>query len=211
MLTWQIYSEFFVAVLIALNPLGNIAFFLSLTSHQSAKEKSKTAIMAAIAIAITIVLTVWLGQRVLDAFGISIGSFRMGAGIAILLVGISMVKNGADAPPPTHALDADQPLKKNIAVVPLAIPIVAGPATLGVIISQTENIPGIWDELIFSGLGLVATFIIWIIFKFAVPVGRILGQEGINIITRIMGLILMAIAMESMSKGIRLLFPGLAQ
>jgi multiple antibiotic resistance protein len=209
MLSWKIYSEFFVGLMIALNPIGNIAFFLSLTGHQNAAEKRRTAFIAAITIAITVVLTIWLGQRILEVFGISIGSFRVGAGIALLLVGIGMVKNGADVPPPTHALDADQPIKKNVAVVPLAIPIVAGPATLGVIIAQTENIPGILDELIFSAVGIVAVFINWLVFTFAVPIGKLLGQEGINIATRIIGLILMAIAMESMSKGIRLLFPGL--
>ncbi len=200
MLSWQVYSEFFIAVLVALNPIGNIAFFLSLTGHQNAAEKRRTALVAAITIAITVVATIWLGQRILEAFGIGIGTFRMGAGIAILLVGISMVKNGADAPPPTHALDNGPP-KKDIAVVPLGIPIVAGPATLGVIIAQTENIPGIWDELIFSAIGIFTVFINWLVFTFAVPIGRILGQDGINVATRVMGLILMAIAMESMTKG----------
>lgn len=206
MLNWQVYTEFFIAVFVALNPIGNIAFFLSLTGHQDAVEKKRTALVAALAVAVTVVATIWLGQHVLEAFGISIGSFRMGAGIVLLLSGLHMVKNGADTP----KSEDNQPVKRNIAVVPLGIPIVAGPATLSVIIAQTENVPGLLDQFMYTATGLTAVLINYFIFVFAVPIGRLLGKEGINIATRIIGLILMAIAMESMSKGAKLLFPGLA-
>ena len=109
---------------------------------------------------------------------------------------------------PDEAKDAKT--KTSVAVVPIAIPLVAGPGAITAIVVNTHNYPTIEDKIIISVISIVIGIILWIAFHFSAPVSKLLGISGINIVTRIMGIILAAIAFGMMARGFRQLFPGLA-
>jgi len=99
--------------------------------------------------------------------------------------------------------------KDSVAVVPIAIPIVAGPGAITTIIVSTHGYSTIEDKITISVVSIAIALILWIAFYFSAPVSRLLGLHGINIVTRIRGIILVAIAFDMMANGFKALFPGL--
>lgn len=201
---------FTIAMLAITNPIGNLAIFASLTGDKTVDEKKKTAFVAGLAILIILILVTWSGDLILKAFGIDIASFETAGGLIIALMGISMLHA---KPSPIHHGTQDQKdaeAKTNVAVVPIAIPIVAGPGAITTIVVNTHQYSTIDDKLIISGISIAIALILWIAFYFSAPVSRMLGPSGVNIVTRIMGIILASIAFGMMASGFKSLFPGLA-
>ena len=201
---------FTIAMLAITNPIGNLAIFASLTSDKTTQEKRKTALTAGLAILIILILVTWSGDKILDAFGIDIASFETAGGLIIALMGISMLHAKTS---PIHHGEKDQKdaeAKTNVAVVPIAIPIVAGPGAITTIVVNTHHYSTIDDRLVISAISIAIAILLWLAFYFSAPVSRLLGSAGINIVTRIMGIILTAIAFGMMGSGFKALFPGLA-
>jgi multiple antibiotic resistance protein len=101
-------------------------------------------------------------------------------------------------------------LKESIAVVPMAIPIVAGPGAITTVINTTNQFPSIYDRLLISGICLGVTVVLWLCLRFAAPISKRLGVTGINLVTRIMGMVLTALAFQMLAAGLKELLPGLA-
>ncbi len=201
---------FVIAMLAITNPIGNLAIFASLTGDKTLQEKRKTALVAGFAILIILIIITWTGDLLLRAFGINIASFETAGGLIIALMGISMLHAKTS---PIHHGDkdkADAEAKTNVAVVPIAIPIVAGPGAITTIVVNTHHYHTIDDKLLISAVSIVIALILWITFYFSAPVSRMMGPSGINIVTRIMGIILASIAFGMMADGFKSLFPGLA-
>lgn len=201
---------FTIAMLAITNPIGNLAIFASLTGDKTPQEKKKTAFTAGLAIIIILIIVTWTGDLLLRAFGIDIGSFETAGGVIIALMGISMLHA---KPSPIHHSKDDQDdamNKTSVAVVPIAIPIVAGPGAITTIVVNTHHYHTIDDKLVISGICIVIALILWIAFYFSGPVSRVLGQSGINIVTRIMGIVLASIAFGMITSGLKDLLPGLA-
>lgn len=201
---------FVIAMLAITNPIGNLAIFASLTADKTTQEKRKTALVAGFAILIILILVTWTGDLLLRAFGIDIASFETAGGLIIALMGISMLH--AKTSPIHHGEkdQADAEVKTNVAVVPIAIPIVAGPGAITTIVVNTHHYHTFDDKLLISAVSIVIALILWIAFYFSAPVSRLMGPSGINIVTRIMGIILASIAFGMMASGFKALFPGLA-
>ena len=201
---------FTIAMLAITNPIGNLAIFASLTGDKTLQEKRKTALTAGIAILIILIIVTWTGDLLMRAFGIDIGSFETAGGVIIALMGISMLHA---KPSPMHHSKQDQEdamNKTSVAVVPIAIPIVAGPGAITTIVVNTHHYHTIDDKLMISAICVVIAILLWIAFFFSAPVSRLLGTSGINIVTRIMGIVLASIAFGMITSGLRLLLPGLA-
>lgn len=201
---------FTIAILAITNPIGNLAIFASLTANRSQEEKKRTAYVAAIAIIIILLLVVWTGDLILRAFGISISAFETAGGMIIALMGLSMLH--AKTSEIHHSKDEHEEAKTkdSVAVVPIAIPIVAGPGAITTIIVHTHDYVSIEDKLMYSGVCIGISLLLFIGFYFSAPVSRLLGVAGVNIVTRIMGIILAAIAFQMIGSGLQGLLPGLA-
>ena len=197
----ELYTSFLSALIVALNPIGNVPFFLAVTAGHTKEEKARIANLVFITVSIIITITVFLGQKILHALDIDIGAFRIGSGVVLFLLGLEMVQKGI-APP--EELMPEK--KKELTLVPLAIPLVAGPAMFATLISKTENVSGFFNEIIFSLLGVVGAFTIWLAHKFAASIERFVGIKGLDVATRLVGLILMSIAVQTMSAGVKDLF-----
>ncbi len=202
--------KYLVGIFAILNPLGAIPIYLSLTADRRPKEMHRTAAKAAVAVAVILILAVWAGDALLSFFGIGLPAFRIAGGLLVLLIAIAMFHARTSPARQTDAEQTEAESKNDIAVVPLAIPLLAGPGAISLAIVDAHQ-AGSWpDKLVFS-LGIVAVAaIVWIILRLAEPIGERLGTAGLNIATRVMGLILAAMAVQFMADGLLALFPGLS-
>jgi multiple antibiotic resistance protein len=204
------YLKFFTALLAILNPIGAIPVFVGMTQEMSVPERRRVARTAAVSVFILLIVSSVLGEAILHLFGISIASFRVGGGILILLIAISMLN--AQHPGSKHSPEEAQEAatKDNIAVVPLAIPLLAGPGSISTVIIFSNRIAEPMDWACMLASILLVGLVVWLALTAAIPVGKLIGRTGINIASRIMGLLLSAIAIEFIAAGLLQLMPGLS-
>ncbi|BBP05002.1 UPF0056 inner membrane protein [Sulfuriferula plumbiphila] len=208
---WAEQIKYLVGIFAILNPLGAIPIYLSLTADRRPREMHRTAAKAAVAVAVILILAVWAGDALLSFFGIGLPAFRIAGGLLVLLIAIAMFHAKTSPARQTDAEQTEAESKNDIAVVPLAIPLLAGPGAISLAIVDAHQ-AGSWpDKLVFS-LGIVGVAaIVWVVLRLAEPIGERLGTAGLNIATRVMGLILAAMAVQFMADGLLALFPGLSR
>jgi multiple antibiotic resistance protein len=207
---WNEQIKFLVGIFAILNPLGTIPIYLSLMADRRPKEMHRTAFKAAIAVAVILILAVWVGDGMLAFFGIGIPAFRIAGGLLVLIIAIAMFDARTSPARHTAAEQIEAEAKNDIAVVPLAIPLLAGPGAISLAIVDAHQAANLPDKLIFS-LGIIGVaMVVWLVLRLAEPIGERLGTGGLNIATRVMGLILAAMAVQFMADGMLELFPGLS-
>lgn len=208
-MSWGESLNFIISMLAITNPAGSLAVFLGMTAGKKDHARKQIALVATLTIFIVLILMTWLGIPILRVFGISLPAFQITGGLIILLHGLSMLRSKENPTSETaEALDTHTTKKDSIAVVPLAIPIIAGPGSMTNVIISSRHFPGFWEKMQLCGNILIVTLIIGIVLFFASHLGRIMGDTGIKITTRIMGLLLAAIAMSMITNGLTELFPG---
>ena len=209
MLHWVDYAKFFMALMVIVNPVSAVPIFVTMTAGDSAAKRKQIARIASISVAVVLVLAAIIGESILALFGITIASFKVGGAILILLMAISMMHAmpSRESQTPEEAREAE--LKENIAVVPLAIPLLSGPGAISTtIIYATER-----SSLTHLGAIILCclqvAFVTWLTLRLATPVSKWLGETGVNITIRLMGLLLAAVAVEIFTSGLVVLLPGL--
>lgn len=206
---WSEYSRFFTALLVILDPFAVIPIFLSLTQGYTPAERNRSVTLATITVAIVLCLSAMFGETMLTVLGTSLPSFRVGGGIVLLLMALTMLRAQPDQMRATSAEKTEAESRENIAIVPIAIPLLAGPGSISTVIIQMHR-PGAEYHLLWVIVViLVLSMLLWIVLRLATPIGRALGPIGLNIMNRLFGLILTAIAVEIMANGLRGLFPVL--
>lgn len=211
MLELQEYLKIFIGIFAILNPLGALPLYLSLTAHHTEQDKKYVALTAAKAATIILLVTLFFGELILSFFGISVNSFRVGGGILILLMAISMLHAQTSGAKNTEAERVEASTRESIAIVPLAMPMLAGPGAISSIILYGNRAHDWAHYLIVSAEIMIVGIIIAILMRLSGKIAKQLGQTGMNIITRVMGLILAAISIEFISLGLKGLFPILAR
>ncbi len=211
LLSLAAYVKIFVAMMVIVNPLGIIPVFVAMTPYQSRAERMKTARIAAITVAIVLVVSAVLGERVLDVFGISIASFKVGGAILVMTTALAMMQAmpSPDKQTPEEAEEAVD--KASIAVVPLAIPLLAGPGAMSTIIIYASERKTLVHILAVCGAALGVALVTWFALRIASQVGQRMSKTTVNIATRIMGLLLAALAVEIFAGGIVELIPALGK
>jgi multiple antibiotic resistance protein len=210
MLTPNDYIKILISLLAIIDPPGAIPMFTTLTNGLSTSDRKRVALYASIAVGIVLIVSCLIGKQILQLFGISIMSFRIGGGILLLLMGIAMMHARQSGTRHTPEEDREAEEKEHIAIVPLAIPLLAGPGAISTMIIYSQEAHGLFDWAFLIGSSVIAAISIWITFLLSIPISRWLGTTGINVAKRIMGLILTAVAVEFIAKGLLELFPGLA-
>jgi len=202
--------KFLVGLFAILNPLGAIPIFLSMAGDRRPQEMHRTALKTAIAVTVILVFSVWAGDGVLGFFGIGIPAFRIAGGLLVLLIAISMFHAKVSPARHTDAEEIEAESKLDIAVVPLAIPLLAGPGAISLVIVDVHQAASLLDKILFSVSITSIGLLVWLVLRLAEPIGERLGTAGLNIATRVMGLILAAMAVQFMVDGLIVLLPGLA-
>ena len=205
-------SEFvrFAAALFAiLNLFGNTAIFLSITAERSSAERHRIALLTTAAVLITLLVAAAIGDQILALFGISIGSFRLAGGVIVLLIGLSMLQARQSGVHHSAAEEAEGQQKDNPAIFPLAIPMIAGPGAIATVILYAQHARGVGGALTIGIVIVLMCGALFLALRAADRLSSLLGPTGMNVLTRLMGMILAAIAVEMMAGGLGELFPQL--
>lgn len=192
-----------VALLAMVNPIGVIPFFIAFTQDLDRAQRKQTIRVAAFTCFCVIALSALLGLKLIEFFNISIASFQVGGGALLLISSLSMLNAKPAESGSVSAADAGA----NIAVVPLAIPLLTGPATISTMVIYAKKTSELWHLAVLVGYGVVVALAVYLCFSAAGRIARVLGSTGINIMTRLMGLILAALAVELLTSGLMELFP----
>lgn len=211
MLTIASYVKIFVAMIVIVNPLGIMPVFVAMTVSQTDAQRRTISRIAAITVAATLLISVLLGERVLEVFGISMASFKVGGAILIMLNAIAMMQAmpSREKQTPEEAREAED--KASIAVVPLGIPLLAGPGAMSTIIIYASEKKAIGHVLAVLAVSLCVAGATWFALRVATRIGRRMSTTTLNVATRIMGLLLAALAVEIFSSGIVELIPALGK
>jgi multiple antibiotic resistance protein len=204
-----------VTLLAIVNPLAIVPFFIHYTQGFSREQRIKTIWISSFSAFAVIATSALLGLNILEFFGISLASFQVGGGMLLLISSLNMLNaQPAEAKPASHELEdgaAKAAMGASIAVVPLTIPLLTGPATMSTVVIYAERAKTFWQLATLVGYGAVIAIATALCFALAGPIARVLGKTGINVMTRLMGLILAALAVEVMAEGLHKLFPVLGR
>lgn len=203
-----------------LNPIGAIPTFLSITVRESLDKKLITARRSAIAAAVVLTVFTLIGDTIFNLFSISIGTFRMAGGLLLLLTAVDMVRAKPSPIRSTLEEQEESAQKDDVAIVPLGIPILAGPGSIATALILSVPMKGHASELIMFGsskiarsiciviVSLIACFLSWLVFRYAAKAERYLSKTMLRVLERAMGLLLTAIAMQFLIDGFRAVFYG---
>ena len=202
-----------VTLLAIVNPLAIVPFFIHYTQGFSSAQRQRTIVVASFSACVVIAVSALLGLQILSFFGISLASFQVGGSLLLLISAMNML-NAQPAEAKSKSNDLEDGAEKaamgaSIAVVPLTIPLLTGPATMSTVVIYAEKAKTLFQLGTLVGYGLVIGLASALCFSLADPIARVLGKTGINVMTRLMGLILAALAVEVMADGLGKLFPVL--
>ncbi len=203
------YSDFeftFVSlslVFFIVDPLGNIPFFLAITEGAEVQNRRKTAFRASLASLLILLLFAFVGEWILRLFRISISSFQIAGGILIFIIALSMLQARRSRARSTPKEEQEGSAADDVAIFPLAIPMLAGPAaitTVMVLINLAAS--PMQKGLVALAIILTCFFSYWI-FRESSRLLGLLGQTGINVLTRLMGFLLAVISVQFVIDGVK--------
>lgn len=182
----------FAGLLPIVNPFSTAAVFLALTGRLSEAERRRQLTLACVYATATLLVFLVAGALIMNFFGISIPALRLAGGLIVARVGFSML---APQEPEAETEDA-APARRDIAFTPLAMPMLSGPGSIAVTIGMAAGAESTWDDLAIA-VGIVLVIAVsWLVLSAARAVNRFLGEQGIDVLTRIMGFILVCIGVQ---------------
>jgi multiple antibiotic resistance protein len=205
---WASHVQVLTGILAIVNPIGAIPLFLGLLGEMPAPVQKSAARTTALTVAAVLLGSMLVGKAVLEAFGIRMASFQAGGGILIVLMAISMLHAKRSGASHTEEESAEAGERESVAITPLGIPLLAGPGSISAVILYAHQARD-WAELgwLALSIGLVSVAV-WVALRLALPISSALGQIGVNIVTRLMGLLLVAVGVEFIARGLSDLFPA---
>ncbi|NJO80487.1 MAG: MarC family protein [Cyanobacteria bacterium RM1_2_2] len=194
----SLFVRTFVAVFVLADALGNAPVFLVLTKGMEAEERNGVVDRASIIATSVLLGFTFLGQPILNYLHISMASLEVAGGLLLLLISLDMLRGDLNEPVVEHAE------KRDIAVTPLALPLLAGPGTLTTVMLLVSDSPSAYISVV---AGIVAAMLVtWFIVRQAARIDKWIGPEGAVIATQLLGFLLAALAIEIGSGGLRELF-----
>ena len=207
MLDFTEYTKIFISLFAIIDPVGIIPIIIAFTAGMSAQKRERVGRVASLSVFGILLAALLLGEAILSFFGISIHSFRTAGGILLLLMAINMLIGHKQAPMPDDNADAEA--TQSIAIVPLSTPLLAGPGAISTVIVDAHKASSAGHYGVMALVLVALSLTVWLTFLIAPWVSRRLGSIGSTIVTRLMGLLLAAIAVEFIAGGLRGLFPAM--
>ena len=201
-----------VALLAIVNPIGAVPFFLAFTVNFTREQRRRTISVASFSAFAVIAISAIAGLKIIEFFGITIASFQVGGGTLLLISSLHMLNAQLAEGRPSDVDEGNQKADAgaSIAVVPLTIPLLTGPATISTMVIYAEKTRHLWEHVVLVGYGVVIGLVTYAVFSASGRIATVLGRTGINVMTRLMGLILAAMAVELLADGLVKLFPVLS-
>lgn len=203
------YVRFGLTLFSILDPFAAIPLFLLLTDSRSVKQRSATARTAALAVFVTLVVAGFSGDLILRLLGASLPAFQVGGGIVLFLMALSMINAQLSPQQQTPEEASEATDRSALGVVPIAMPLLVGPGSISATIIYMERGAGWQHKGLSVAILALICFGIWVVLRLAQPIGDRLGRTGLNILNRIFGLLLAAVAVQIFANGLRGLFPAL--
>lgn len=199
MIEWTFIIKTTIALIAIVDPIGCLPLFLSLTGQHKKINKKNVVKMTAITVFIILVTSLFLGDKILNMFGITMPSFQICGGVLLLIMAISMMLGKHQIIESGQNGKSDKEL---IAFVPLSIPLLAGPGAMSNMIIAAHQAPNFINQSFLVLPCLVVSLLIWLTLSFAENISKVIGAIGTKIITRVMGLLLGSMAIEFITRGV---------
>ncbi|MGX6514422.1 MAG: MarC family protein, partial [Schaalia turicensis] len=201
-----IFLSTFMTLFVIADPLGNLPVFIALTARNTNKERNRAAWQSVLTSAIVLAIFAVFGKYILDLLGITTAAMQISGGILLLLVALQLMQDESN--PQEEEAKASS---VNIALVPMGIPLLAGPGAIVAIMIKVEES----GDSLGGILAIIAAFILlhiieWVVLRFASPMHRLLGEGGTVFLTRIAGMLLAAISVQLIIAGAVSVWPGAA-
>nr|WP_298002433.1 MarC family NAAT transporter [uncultured Flavobacterium sp.] len=197
----------FAALFSVINPLGSVPIFLGLTQDDSKESKNKTALWASINVFIILVISFFIGKVILNFFGISIDVLRIAGGVVICSSGFGLLSGTFSKKRGVNKKVADDAQQRNdISLTPLAIPMMAGPGSMSLLIAMEQDYPELLQKLIIVAAILVVAITVFLILRSANYISKLLGASGIVAISRIIGFLVLAIGIQYIINSLLVIF-----
>ena len=205
----QEYLRYLVTLTAVLDPFLAIPIFVGVTAARDEAATRRLANVVTITVFLVLAGAALFGESLLKVLGASLPAFRVGGGLVLLLMALAMLNAKVGEMRQTRAEAAELESREVSGVVPLAVPLLAGPGAISttIIAAQTGSVAHLLALLVCIAL---VSALLWGMLRIAHAVGERMGTTGLNVATRLLGLILAAIAIETMADGLKELFPGLA-
>lgn len=191
-----------VSLLTILTPFNVLPVYVTLTADMPDADRKRALYRTLIAVLVTLLFFQWTGMVLFHILGIELPSFQIAGGLIIASIAWSMLHANPSRIQTTRTEDEETLEKDDISIVPLAIPMLSGPGAITTVILLSQQQKQVEGDLALSGLILVATLVLYPVFRLAHPIFRRLGVIGTRILTRVMGMLLLAIAIEFVVQGI---------
>jgi len=198
----EAFLRVFIPLLIIMDPIGNLPFFIAFTRENTDQERKRIAFLSCLTACIILCLFAFSGNLILSFFGISIRSFQIAGGFIFFMYSLQMLGIIPSGIKTSEEEEREGEEKESAAFVPLGTPLLAGPGAItAVLVWQNQPMYHTTGLILFMAI-LSSCFITFIVFLFANKISKFLGIGGIKVITRIMGIILGVIAVEFMVRGL---------
>jgi len=199
----ELFIYIFAALFSVINPLGAIPIFVGLTQEDSKAERSRISFWTAVNVFIILIISFFIGQYVLAFFGISIDALRIAGGFIIVNSGFSLLNRKFNKGRGVNKeVESDAQKRNDIALTPLAIPMLAGPGSISLLIAMYQDYPLIEQQIVACAAMAAVALVIFLVMRSAHYLSGLLGASGIVAISRIIGFIVIAIGVQYISSSI---------
>ena len=205
----QDYLRFLVTLTAVLDPFIAVPIFVAVTSDQDAAGRMRLATAITLTVFAVLAGSAVFGEPFLKLTGASLPAFQVGGGLVLLLMALAMLNAEAGGVRQSQAEAAELHQGDVSPVVPLAVPLLAGPGAISTTIIAAQAGGAVHLSVLVGCIVVVCAFL-WLMLRVAPAVGARMGTTGLNIVTRLFGLLLAAISVETMAAGLKGLFPGLS-
>jgi len=203
------YVRFFVTLIAVLDPFLAVPIYVSATIARSDDYRAKLAQAVTLTVLAVLIGAAFAGEELLALMGASLPAFRVGGGLVLLLMALAMLNAQAGGVRQSEAEAEELEQGQLSGVVPLAVPLLAGPGAISTTIIASES-GGLVHRMAIVGCIAMMCVLLWAVLRLAHVIAPKIGQTGLNVATRLLGLLLAAIAIQTMAEGLKGLFPALA-
>ncbi|HEY7764372.1 MAG TPA: MarC family protein [Aestuariivirgaceae bacterium] len=198
---WSEYTRFSISLFVLVAPFLHVPLMLSLVGDTNRQLILQTATVATLTALAILLAAHFFGELLLTALGASLPSFQIGGGLIVLLIGLSLVQGKLDTESRQAAEGNDSPLPFRVGVTPLGTPALAGAASITAVILETHEEHGLRDDMAIALIILLNAVAVWAVLACAPAVGRFLGRNGLLVLQRVFGIVIVAIGVEIMMAG----------
>jgi multiple antibiotic resistance protein len=201
----EFFLQSFLTLLVVMDPIGLIPAFLSMAGTRSSADRQRMAQKAVIVAGIVILLFAFAGQVLLNYLGISFEAFRTAGGVLLFLIALDMVFARHSGARETDEEEAEARAREDISVFPLAIPLIAGPGTLASVMILTGKTTTLEGDAVVIGTAFLVLMLCFLALRASGFLIRVFRKTGVNVISRVLGVLLAALAIQYVADGVRLL------